>query len=46
MRRSSSETQIAQAHTGAVSGFWRKALGVVLLAGSVGLVSCQALFSL
>ena len=27
-------------------GFWLKALGWVLLVGSVGLVSCQALFSL
>lgn len=27
-------------------GFWLKALGWVLLAGSVGLVSCQALFSI
>ena len=25
-------------------GFWLKLLGWVLLAGSVGLVSCQALF--
>ncbi len=26
-------------------GFWLTALGWVLLAGSVGLVSCQALFN-
>jgi hypothetical protein len=27
-------------------GFWLKTLGVVLLFGTVGLVSCQALFVL
>jgi hypothetical protein len=27
-------------------GFWLKLLGWVLLAGSLGLVSCQALFGL
>jgi hypothetical protein len=32
--------------TRAPSGFWLKVLGLVLLLGSVGLVSCQALFVL
>jgi hypothetical protein len=37
---------IAQTTPPAGGGFWLKALGAVLLAGSVGLVSCQALWSL
>jgi len=36
----------ARQHVVPARGFWLKALGVILLMGSVGLVSCQALFSL
>lgn len=35
-----------QKDPGGPRGFWRKALGVTLLVWSVGLVSCQSLFTL
>jgi hypothetical protein len=41
-----SQLDKAKRGTPPARGFWSSVLGWVLLAGSVGLVSCQALFSL